>query len=57
MFSSTEFPNIILKSWLDTFIIFWNSLPWPLPEISQRVMPSLAAVSLLTSVLKEVGVR
>ena len=25
MFSSTEFPNIILKSWLDTFIIFWNS--------------------------------
>lgn len=56
MFSSINFPNIILESWWDIFIIFWNTLPWPLPEISQLV-PSPAAVSLLTSALKEAGVR
>lgn len=37
----------ILKSWLDIVIIFWNTLPLPLPEISQ-CLPGLPAASLLT---------
>ena len=45
MFSSTEFPNIILKSWLDIFIIFWNSLASPRNQPQGHAKPSSCLTS------------